>query len=286
MMLSSSTSAIPTKGYTHLESEGKGAILFHNCRGVDMDHLQILMGNNPDLKRMAFNEKDIDHSSFKERSISNALDNTLDNGMEYSNDMPYSDLDSKDDFEDFSDVDSSDNDFKAKNDEGSKPDQNSINYMRRKRQINRYHNDDNKIDRIKSRRKSNVKPQKKVFSTLKKFIRKSKKGKKVKSLPWKCQFDIKWVRLDTDYYPPYIQSGSCQRQKKCFYDLYDCQPKKYGIKVLRRDPSKCNPIPALGNTTVYEEVWNEKQIDIYVACECGMSNRNRKLRGRKGRDRP
>lgn len=284
VMLPSSTLALPTKGYTHLESNGKEAIVFHNCREVDINHLQTLMGNNLDRKRMALSENDIDHTSFKERSISNALDGALDNDMEYSNDMPFSDSDDEEQFEDLTDFDSIDNEVKVKTDDGSKPDQTSINYMRRKRQVDRYNNDDNNIDRIKKRRKS--KPQnKKVFSQLKKFIRKSKKGKKVK-LPWTCRFDTKWIRLDYDFYPPFIQSGSCQGENKCFYDLYDCIPKKYGIKVLRRDPSRCNPIPALGNTTIYEEVWNKQQIDINVACECGISQKKMGQRGRSYGGRP
>ena len=232
---------------------------------------------------MAVDKKDIDHNSFKERSITDALGNDIDDADEdYSNDMPYSNLDD-DDFEEFSNIDPSSNGLGEKDDEGSKPDQNAINYMRRKRQTSTNLINDNEIDRLKSlNKKSDEKPQKKQFNELKKFFRKSKKGKKVKRLPWTCHFETKWIKLDKDYYPPYIQSGSCQTQKKCFYDLYECKPKKYGVQILKRDPTRCNPIPALGNSTIYEEVWIKEQIDIKVACECGIAKRRR----RKNKGRP
>ncbi|CAC5399171.1 unnamed protein product [Mytilus coruscus] len=286
VMLTSSSLAAPNRGYTNIDAGGQQGILFHNCREVDFEHLQLLMGSSFDSKRMAIDKTSIDHNSFTERSISNALDNEIDDdNSDYLNDMPYSNTDD-DDFGDFSDLEHSENGLDAQDDEGSKPDQNSINYMRRKRQTkSNYLNEDNEIDRIRSSRKnSGEKPQKKLFSDLKKFIRKSKKGRKVKKLPWACHLQQQWVKRK-DTYPPFLLSGSCQSQKKCFYNLYDCKPVLYGVKILRRDPSRCNPIPALGNSTVYEEVWIKEQVDVTTGCECGIG-KNRKSRRRKNKGRP
>lgn len=289
VMLTSSSFAAPNRPYSIIDHRKE--IRFHSqpCKPVDREHLRYRMGEHYDSSRMALDKKSINHNSFDERSIGNKFDNKIDDDSDdYPNDMPYFDSQfNEDELEELSNSEHTSAGEGIKDDEGSKPDQNSIKYMRRKKRKTNanFSRDDNDIDKIKSSsRNSDEKPQKRLFSDLKKFIRKSKKGKKVKKLPWTCKMKQYWDRTDDGYYPPFLYTGSCQSSKKCFYNLYDCIPKKYGVKILKREPNRCNPVPLLGNTTTYEEVWSFVNVDTTVACECGIG-KSRKLRHRN-RGRP
>lgn len=285
VMLTSSSSAAPNSArtptdsnreYTFRETADQQIVSFHNrpCKQVDTEHLQYQMGKFYDSSKMALDKKSISSNSVGERSIGDMYHNKIDDDNSYyQGDNPYLDSDFEEDEDDVSDSPKD----TLKDDKGSTPNQNSINYMRRKRQASD-NNDDNDIDQLKS---TDDKPQKRLFSDLKKFIRKSKKGKIVKKLPWTCKMKSIWTRLESGYFPPWILTGSCQSTKKCFYNLYDCIPKTYVITILRRDPNRCNPVPLVGNTTTYEEVWFFKKLDETVACECGIGqNRNPRRRNR------
>lgn len=86
-------------------------------------------------------------------------------------------------------------------------------------------------------------------------------------LPWKCDLEQQWQRMPDGIFPPYIQTGRCT-QTTCMLDTYACTPVKYMLKVLRRNPQVCNPLPMTGNETVYEEVWHFSRIKVTICCEC------------------
>ena len=89
----------------------------------------------------------------------------------------------------------------------------------------------------------------------------------IKLLPWECSMETEWIKMREGVFPRYVQTGRCA-QKKCMYGLFDCIPVKYVIKILRRDPRQCYPIPVLGSQTTYEEAWVFDRFEITVCCQC------------------
>ena len=87
------------------------------------------------------------------------------------------------------------------------------------------------------------------------------------SLPWQCTMEQHWRRMPEGTFPLYIQTGRCA-QTTCMLDSYSCSPVKYVLKVLKRNPDFCDPIPMLGNETIYEEKWEFSRIKVTVFCEC------------------
>ena len=101
-----------------------------------------------------------------------------------------------------------------------------------------------------------------------------------RKLPWKCDMETKWIRMDDGVFPPYLQTGTCTT-KTCMYGFFECTPKKYVIKVLKRDTSRCNPIPLINRNTTYEEVWTFTRYHVTVCCECSRINRKSRQGGQR-----
>ncbi|XP_005105937.1 uncharacterized protein LOC101857133 [Aplysia californica] len=100
----------------------------------------------------------------------------------------------------------------------------------------------------------------------KKFRQKAKKLRK-KDPPWECKMRHKMLFMKPGVFPRVLRQGECA-SNKCFYRLYNCEPSKYAITLLQRDPDHCNPIPSIGNSTVYEERWNLAKYHVTVGCNC------------------
>uniref|UniRef100_A0A0L8ICN3 TGF-beta family profile domain-containing protein n=2 Tax=Octopus bimaculoides TaxID=37653 RepID=A0A0L8ICN3_OCTBM len=106
------------------------------------------------------------------------------------------------------------------------------------------------------------------------------------SANWQCEMETDWKRMDDGYFPPYLQTGKC-KSKSCFFDFYRCIPKRYTIKVLKRDPFRCNPIPTFGQNTTYEEKWIFDKYHVTVCCQCGKARlRTSRRRQSNRRSRP
>ncbi|ESO88359.1 hypothetical protein LOTGIDRAFT_234654 [Lottia gigantea] len=117
---------------------------------------------------------------------------------------------------------------------------------------------------------------KKARKQLKKKIRaKVRKNLFKKPPPWECKMKPDWQRMKTGFFPTYVQTGRCQTSK-CFYRLYDCIPKKYAIKLLKRDPDQCNPIPTIGLNATYEERWFFVRHYVTLASVMGSDKNARK----------
>ncbi|PVD23042.1 hypothetical protein C0Q70_16304 [Pomacea canaliculata] len=87
----------------------------------------------------------------------------------------------------------------------------------------------------------------------------------------KCTFEEKWLRLREGYFPTLLQEGKCTTDK-CFYKLYDCSPQMYSVKILKRDPDYCNPLPSISLNTTYEQKWNIVRYFVTVGCTCGIKD--------------
>lgn len=86
-------------------------------------------------------------------------------------------------------------------------------------------------------------------------------------LPWSCQMETIWKKMPPGIFPPYVQTGRCV-QRSCMFGACDCVPKKYVMKILKRVPDVCNPIPGVGDRTHYEDAWMVSRIKVTVHCEC------------------
>jgi len=86
--------------------------------------------------------------------------------------------------------------------------------------------------------------------------------------PWHCHMEPHWQRQPEGTFPPFLQTGRC-RQKRCVLG-YECRPRKYAARVLRRVPGRCNPLPLVGDGTssAFEEAWVVEEVRVTVGCEC------------------
>ncbi|CAG5131092.1 unnamed protein product [Candidula unifasciata] len=100
--------------------------------------------------------------------------------------------------------------------------------------------------------------------------------------PWECKFSQRQRQMNKGVFPQFVLEGRCETDK-CFYRLYNCAPIKYTLKLLQRDPNKCNPLPSATNITIYEERWQLVQKYVTVGCNCvspiakNPKQRNRRL---------
>ncbi|KAL8622530.1 hypothetical protein ACOMHN_034193 [Nucella lapillus] len=122
----------------------------------------------------------------------------------------------------------------------------------------------------------------KLRRKLKKVFRKKAKKLSKRPPPWACNMTKVWGRLKEGYFPRYLLDGRCVTDK-CFYRLYDCVPQKYRVKVLKRDPDYCNPLPALGANSTYEQKWSVVRYYVTVGCNCEAADPLQ--RARSGRRR-
>lgn len=86
---------------------------------------------------------------------------------------------------------------------------------------------------------------------------------------WICRLETEWKRMEDGVFPPLIETGRCS-QTTCMMGLYSCTPRLYAVKVLRRVPDQCNPLPSTSghSNTTYEEVWAFDEYPVTVGCEC------------------
>lgn len=76
-----------------------------------------------------------------------------------------------------------------------------------------------------------------------------------------------WKKMEDGMFPSYLQTGKC-RQEKCMEGLYECTPKRYAVKILKRIPNVCYPLPVLGRNSSFEDAWTFVNYNVVVGCEC------------------
>ncbi|XP_017026074.1 protein trunk [Drosophila kikkawai] len=97
-----------------------------------------------------------------------------------------------------------------------------------------------------------------------------------KQRPWECSSKINWIDLGFNYFPRYIRSVECIA-RKCWYDHFNCKPKSFTIKVLRRKTGSCIRIndkliliTAEKFKNDYTQLWIWEEIAVNFCCECVM----------------
>ncbi|KAK3090453.1 hypothetical protein FSP39_011973 [Pinctada imbricata] len=302
IMLIGPRAALPSRPII-LQTHNQSVVIFRNqpCRPVDRQHLSTRMGKFFDESRMALDEATVKRSVLQQKAddldLDDDDDSDIDNVDDYSEKLKGRDLGDDDDDDD-DDLD----DLKQDEQQSTvtihpfttdprHPDyESSQKFMRRKRDVDLEEGDiDNDRGADNKSQYQRLMESKSMNKQLKKFVKKSRRLKKVKKLPWACKMNHVWLKMEQGYFPPYVRSAEC-RSKRCFFNLYECIPKKYTIKILKRDPNRCNPVPTLGANTTYEEMWIFERFHVTVWCECGNSRSNRRRgrlrKGKKFRSRP
>ncbi|XP_017775668.1 PREDICTED: protein trunk-like [Nicrophorus vespilloides] len=93
------------------------------------------------------------------------------------------------------------------------------------------------------------------------------------ALAWHCKSKVHWSDLGIDYFPRYMRSVECLKDK-CWYNRFECQPRSFTVKVLRRKPGNCTLIPpgvrvgTIGLPTDLRELWVWEERALNFCCDC------------------
>jgi len=87
-----------------------------------------------------------------------------------------------------------------------------------------------------------------------------------------CHLERFWKRMSRGVFPPYVETGRCA-QTTCMFGLYECTRRRYALKILRRVPRRCNPLPSISANTTYEQAWRFAEYHVTVGCECARKRR-------------
>ncbi|XP_050085196.1 protein trunk [Anopheles aquasalis] len=92
--------------------------------------------------------------------------------------------------------------------------------------------------------------------------------------PWECEAKIRWIDLGHEYFPRFLRTVECTRQK-CWYGHYTCQPRSFTVKILRRRTGECAQSDRLRHRIGVEDlpgelrelwVWEERAVNF--CCDC------------------
>lgn len=93
--------------------------------------------------------------------------------------------------------------------------------------------------------------------------------------PWHCERKVKWEHLGPDYHPSHLRTVECT-QRKCYYQQYDCKPRYFTVRILKRRRGVCSDASKLkfyGFTGESAEVWEFVEVTVNFCCDCVASNR-------------
>lgn len=86
--------------------------------------------------------------------------------------------------------------------------------------------------------------------------------------PWTCETSKTWINLGQGFFPRHVRAITCS-SKKCWFGHFQCRPKFYKIKVLRKKVGVCLKVSTGSGSPRWQDFWEEDEKDIPVDCECG-----------------
>ena len=245
-----------------IEHGSKITVQTHGCRTLSIRELRDRMGGAFDSSTMAYDDESIKRSE-SHQTLVDSEDDELGDFVDNE--------DTIDDIEDIIDPDPRERGVDASR--GRARDETTFSvqnrkYMRRKRDA---------VENSNDLSDNNFLYQNMAYSTISKRKSRKRRGANNKFHPaWECKKKKVWLKMKDGYFPSRILDGKCKTDT-CFFGIYNCNPVKYAIKVLKRDPDDaCKPVPLIGQNTTYEESWVFKRIHVTVACECGQSWKTKK----------
>lgn len=93
--------------------------------------------------------------------------------------------------------------------------------------------------------------------------------------PWKCEAQIKWLDLGSDYFPRYLRTVECTKHF-CWYGHYACRPRSFTVKILRRRNGECvssenlHKIGVEGIPGELRELWIWEERAVNFCCDCAL----------------
>lgn len=93
--------------------------------------------------------------------------------------------------------------------------------------------------------------------------------------PWKCESQIKWLDLGSDYFPRYLRTVECTKQF-CWYGHFACRPRSFTVKILRRRNGECvssdnlHKIGIDGIPGELRELWIWEERAVNFCCDCAI----------------
>lgn len=90
---------------------------------------------------------------------------------------------------------------------------------------------------------------------------------------WDCEAKIRWIDLGTEYYPRYLRSVECGKSR-CWYGHYQCTPRAFTVKILRKRTGQCVPADQLQRIGVeglpgeLSELWVWEERAVTFCCDC------------------
>lgn len=93
--------------------------------------------------------------------------------------------------------------------------------------------------------------------------------------PWRCEKTLTWVNLGSDYHPSHLRTVECTKPK-CWYGQYNCKPKQFVVKILKRHKGQCEDAIGLrkyGLSGKNMEVWRWVEKSVNFCCDCVSTGR-------------
>ncbi|XP_062540094.1 protein trunk-like [Armigeres subalbatus] len=93
------------------------------------------------------------------------------------------------------------------------------------------------------------------------------------SRPWECDARIRWIDLGAEYYPRFLRTVECAKTR-CWYGHYQCTPRSFTVKLLRKRTGQCVPVDPLHNIGIeglpgeLSELWIWEERAVNFCCDC------------------
>ncbi|KXJ82931.1 hypothetical protein RP20_CCG010584 [Aedes albopictus] len=93
------------------------------------------------------------------------------------------------------------------------------------------------------------------------------------SRPWQCDAKIRWIDLGDEYYPRFLRTVECAKTR-CWYGHYQCTPRSFTVKLLRKRSGQCVPADQLNKIGVeglpgeLSELWVWEERAVNFCCDC------------------
>ena len=86
--------------------------------------------------------------------------------------------------------------------------------------------------------------------------------------PWTCQTSKTWTDFGREFFPRHVREVTCSNDK-CWFGHFQCRPKLYKIKVLKKKIGVCLRVFTSSGSPRWQDFWEEDEKSIAVDCECG-----------------
>lgn len=92
--------------------------------------------------------------------------------------------------------------------------------------------------------------------------------------PWRCEAMVRWIDLGVEYFPRYLRTVECMKNT-CWYGHYECVPRSFTVKILRRKHGKCmktieHNFGNIGLPNELKQLWIWEERAVNFCCDCSI----------------